>query len=91
MSNLPNWPHASKVYSRAYHILENMARAGHVKPAIYSKKEFLHRYASSSNTPKLLKQGQVSQEMIDFIEALNQGNEELIKWHILNNIRFLNR
>jgi hypothetical protein len=29
-SNLPNWPGASEVYSRAYKVLENMAGRGHV-------------------------------------------------------------
>jgi hypothetical protein len=29
-SNLPNWPGACEVYSRAYKVLENMAGRGHV-------------------------------------------------------------
>jgi len=31
MSNLPSWPGASTVYSKAYRRLEEMAAKGHVK------------------------------------------------------------
>ncbi|MEE8503984.1 MAG: hypothetical protein V3T26_05995 [candidate division NC10 bacterium] len=31
MSNLPDWSEADKCYSRAYHLLEEMAEQGHVR------------------------------------------------------------
>ena len=77
MSNLPSWPHASKVYSRAYRVLKNMVRAGCATAPVYTK------------GGKLKKQGYVSEEMNDFIDALNKGNEEKIKWYILENIKHI--
>lgn len=78
MNNLPNWKHSSEVYSRAYRILKNMACTGHVSKSFYQREQN-HIY----------KTRYVSDEMKDFIEALNEGNEEKIKWHILKNIKHL--
>ncbi|HEC72592.1 MAG: hypothetical protein ACTSW7_00630 [Candidatus Thorarchaeota archaeon] len=79
MNNLPDWSRANEVYSRAYRVLENMARAGHVsqiKPYFKNRKQKIYH---------------VSDEMRNFIEALNEGDEEKIKWHILENIKHLGR
>lgn len=68
--NLPSWPGASKVYSRAYATLEEMGRTGHAKPAIV-------RHG------KVVQQGRVSDEMNTLIEALDSGNEEQIKYLLM--------
>jgi len=67
MSNLPNWPGASAAYSRAYRIMSNMARKGYVTPPIIGKRG------------RVLKSGHISQEMEDYVKALNSGDEETIK------------
>lgn len=78
MSNLPNWSRASEVYSRAYRILKNMISTGHISRPFYQRER---NYVFKTHS--------VSDEMRDFIEALNEGNEEKIKWHILENIKHL--
>lgn len=35
MSNLPDWPGASRCYSRAYRLLERMAEQGHVRKGFF--------------------------------------------------------
>lgn len=77
MSNLPNWKGADRVYSRAYRILGNMARDGHAHAPIFTRRG------------KMKRPGYVSLEMAGFIDALNDGDEERIKWNILNNLRYL--
>ncbi len=37
MSNLPNWPGAAAVYSRAYKVLEYMAQNGHVTRTFFRR------------------------------------------------------
>jgi hypothetical protein len=76
MDNLPKWPGASEIYSRAYRILEKMAQT-HVTAAIVSKRG------------KVLKPGKVSDEMRNFIEALNGGDEEQVKGYVLKHFRWL--
>ena len=61
-SNLPSWPGASHVYSKAYKVLEHMAKNGHVT------RNYFRRWFCT-----------VSQEMSDFIDSLNRGDEEEIK------------
>lgn len=68
MSNLPSWNGASGAYSRAYRILANMARNGHVQSR--------------------MKPCSVSQEMRDYIHALNRGDEEQIKYYNLLYLKF---
>jgi len=68
--NLPNWQGAAGAYSRAYRILERMAQSGHVRRVKRGR-----NYVCS-----------VSQEMSDFIAALNSGNENDVKAYILRNI-----
>ena len=67
MSNLPSWPSASKVYSKAYKYLNLMGINGHAKPARKNKRG------------KIIQQGSVSNEMEELIDALNSGNEEKLK------------
>ena len=67
--NLPSWPGASVCYSRAYRLLERMAKAGHVTRQHYG---YRRGYGCS-----------VSQEMRDIIDALNIGGEEAIKAALL--------
>jgi hypothetical protein len=71
------WKGQSGAYSRAYRILEAMAQAGHAKPARVNKKG------------KILQPGSVSEEMREFIQSLDSGDEERIKAHILKNIHHL--
>ncbi len=61
--SLPNWPGASSCYSRAYRRLEEMAASGHVKYGYWMGRAHCT----------------TSQEMDDFIDALNRGDEEAIK------------
>lgn len=72
--NLPEWPGASAVYSKAYRVLENMARHGHAKPAsgYWHGKHWIQNCA-----------GSVSTEMSRMIDALGEGNEETIKGLLL--------
>jgi hypothetical protein len=65
MSGLPKWAGADAVYSRAYRVLEKMARAGHVC------RTPKRRGQSARCTP--------SEDMNDLITALASGNEERIK------------
>jgi len=67
--NLPNWPGASKAYSNAYKILKNMASKGHAKPGYWFRGIIQHGWSSN--------------EMNDFIKALNEGDEEKVKGFIL--------
>jgi len=75
-NGLPAWPGASGAYTRAYRILEGMARAGHVQPITKGHKS---RRAYRSD---------VSDDMRDFIDALNKGDEERIKGYNLQYARF---
>ncbi len=68
--NLPKWPGAAKLYSRAYATLEEMGRSGHAKPALVRQ-------------GKVVQQGIVSIEMDTLIKALDSGNEEQIKGLLL--------
>ena len=61
--NLPAWPGADACYSRAYRILAEMGRSGHVQRTGSGRRARCH----------------VSAEMTDFIGALNRGDEERIK------------
>jgi len=70
MSNLPSWPGAAAVYSKAYRVLENMARRGHATPPVKRR-------------GKIVKPGTVSDEMEALIDALNRGDEETIKGLLL--------
>jgi hypothetical protein len=70
--NLPMWNGASKCYSRAYRILETMARRGHVKPGRVPKRKSCYPYTAT-----------VSDDMQRLIDALNTGNEEEIKGLLL--------
>lgn len=67
MSNLPNWPAAAQVYSKAYRVLETMAASGHVQ-----RRWNFRGWVCSP-----------SQDMIDLIDALKEGNEEQIKGMLL--------
>lgn len=67
MSNLPKWPGASEVYSKAYRILEATARAGHVTQTKVRGKVTCH----------------VSEDMDRLIKALGRGDEEEIKGLVL--------
>lgn len=69
-SNLPSWPGASEVYSRAYSMLGSMAANGHVTKIKIGKKR-----AYSCH---------VSDDMRDLIDALDKGDEERIKGLIIN-------
>ena len=80
---LPEWPGAAAAYRKAYKILEHMAQSGHVTLGgsrcvvgigIEGK--------SIIGRPRM-----VSQEMQDFITALNEGDEEKIKGL---NLQYLN-
>jgi len=71
--SLPTWQGAEAVYSRAYLLLEWMAKKGHSRAPIKVR-------------GKTVLQGFVSQDMRDLIDALNRGDEELIKGLLLNYI-----
>ena len=72
--NLPVWPGADYVYSKAGRILEAMNRRGHAKPGICvpTKKGW-----------KTLHPGSVSEEMTRLIKALGKGDEEELKGLLL--------
>lgn len=65
MDNLPNFPGARACYSRAYVLLDAMAKAGHVK---------IIRARRGSKQHCV-----VSEDMENLIDALNKGDEERIK------------
>jgi len=72
---LPEWPGAAAAYRKAYKILEHMAQSGHV--AFSGSRcvvgiDIDGKYIIGR--PRI-----VSQEMQDFISALNEGDEEKIK------------
>ena len=69
MSNLPDWPGASVCYSRAYRLLEAWARNGGVTVA--------RSWKGNRCYP--------SDRMVDLIDALNRGDEEVIKGTLLEN------
>ena len=71
---LPTWTGSSAAYSKAYRILEKMGRNGHVTPYTYRPvgRDLKGRVIMGM-------QMHVSQEMRDFIDALNKGDEETIK------------
>ncbi len=84
MSNLPPWPGAREVYSRAYRKLEGTAAKGHATPGFAGKRR---RIAGGLSAPIGAYSGHVSPEMRDLIDALNRGDEERIKAHLLFDIR----
>jgi len=65
LNNLPSWPGASEVYSRAYDVLEQMGA------------DDWKAHRSSRLTRKL--PFSPSMEMRDLTEALGEGDEERIK------------
>ena len=67
--NLPNWPGAEVCYSRAYAMLDRMAKAGHVR-----RQRTKRRHGSVCT---------VSEDMAHVIDALNRGDEEAIKAALL--------
>jgi hypothetical protein len=67
MSNLPNWSGAEAVYSKAYAVLDSMAKRGHVTVS--------SRIVGRKNA----KVCHVSDDMESLIKALNKGDEEKIK------------
>jgi len=75
MSNLPNWPSASAVYSKAYRVLERMAERGHATPG--------STYKTRTGKTVTVTQGHVSDDMARLIDALNAGDEETIKGLLL--------
>ena len=68
--NLPTWPGADAVYSKAYRVLESMARRGHATPA-------------ATHGRRVIVPGAASPEMRDLIDALGRGDEERIKGLLL--------
>jgi hypothetical protein len=72
-TNLPSWPGASEVYSRAYRVLEWMGRNGH-SPCSFGKKD---KYGNRPVMPR------PSEDMSQLIDALNDGDEERIKGRLL--------
>lgn len=71
-SNLPSWSGADACYSKAYRILEEMAKNGHVTQSDYMlTRRRVIRYCVPSP------------EMEDWIDALNKGDEERIKAKLL--------
>lgn len=76
--NLPSFSKASEVYSKAYRVLERMARRGHVT---------MGRYCAVGRNLKgkaiMDQQRHVSDEMRDLIDALDAGDEEKIKGLLL--------
>ena len=71
VSTLPPWPGAGTVYRRAYRTLAIMGAAGH---ATAPKKD---------KRGKIIEQGTVSEEMRALVDALNRGDEEVIKGLLL--------
>lgn len=67
--SLPEWNGASAVYSRAYRMLENMAKLGHAQVT----------YMGVRTGHKV----HVSEDMKNVIDALNSGSEERIKYQLL--------
>lgn len=63
-SNLPDWPGADICYSRAYRLLECMAKKGHATPA------------QTNRRGRAVFAGYVSDDMKS---ALDSGDEESIK------------
>ena len=74
MSNLPEWSSASEVYRKAYRTLELMAQKGHATPGhgYYHGKHYIQT-----------RQGTISEDMRDLIDALNEGDEARIKGLLL--------
>ena len=68
--NLPSWNGAEGVYSRAYKVLEALARAGHASPP-------------KMRRGKIVSGGAISDEMRDLIAALDKGEEEAVKGLLL--------
>lgn len=66
--NLPTWPGAAHCYSKAYSLLNTMAKAGHVTVLRRGRKA---------------RRCTVSGEMESLIDALNKGDEERIKAALL--------
>lgn len=67
--SLPSWPGADHCYSKAYRLLESMARNGHVS------RSYNYYRGGRYCTP--------SQDMKDLIDALDKGDEEAIKAALL--------
>ena len=70
--NLPTWPGADVAYSRAYALLDHMARNGQV----------------SRTWGRGGWKCYPSPEMRDLIEALDNGDEEKIKGTLLQNLKW---
>jgi len=64
---VPSWPGADACYSRAYRVLDALAKAGHVKRV----KRGRHMTCEPS------------EDMNELIDALNRGDEERIKGLLL--------
>lgn len=73
--NLPKWAGADVVYSRGYALLDRMAKSGHVRHGYY----LAQHYCATSQT------------MDDIIDALNKGDEEYLKWCLLESDRLMLR
>jgi hypothetical protein len=77
MSNLPTWAGASKCYSRAYKVLEVMAKNAPGIPMPLSRP---HKpYERKSSIVR-------TDEMDKLIKALDAGDEEIIKGILLMNV-----
>lgn len=76
--NLPLWPGASEAYSKAYKIMEAMARSGHVSR--------LNGIRSKTKGPI---QVFVSDELRAYQDALNKGDEERVKGFNFQYMHFL--
>jgi len=70
---LPKWPGAEYAYKTAYKILDAMGKAGYEAHTAMQKK--LPKSKQTRYSP--------SEDMRDFIDALDKGNEEKIKGYNL--------
>jgi hypothetical protein len=77
--SLPKWTGAAGAYSRAYRILEKMAKT-HTKPPKTAKRR---------GKTIIIESGWVSMQMRDFMSALDRGDEEEIKFFILKYLEYL--
>jgi hypothetical protein len=72
--NLPEWPGASEVYSRAYRILEEIQQ-NHMKGNTDLSDKGWRKYLKKTGWP--------TEEVRGMIAALNAGDEEYLKGAIL--------
>ena len=79
--SLPSWPGADAAYSKAYRIMEQMAKRGHVIECVPARKRIKGR-----STPLRVT---VSDELQAYIDALNKGDEERIKGFNLQFMHYL--